>query len=266
MQRLYLSIQKNKDHLIFILALCLSYALLLNNDDPNIHLLRGKSTDLFAKISAPLTWVKSLVTLEEETQLLREKNIQLTLEMESLILAGEENRQLRELLDFQRESNLTLLPARIISAGISPIMTSLTVDVGQLQGVSINQPVITPEGVIGKIVVVGDKTAIVQLLSDLNFRLSVRIIPSGAVGILRWKGGNLCEVWELQKNSAIEVGNRVVTSGFSQIYPRNLPVGEVIGILDERGSFQKIAQVRIKSELGSLMNIFVITEIRDEVD
>lgn len=266
MQRLYLSLLRNKDHLIFILAVSLSYSLLLTNDNPNVLLLRGKSSDLFARISAPITWVKTLVRLEEETQLLREKNIQLTLEMESLIQAGEENSRLRELLGFQRESNLTLLPARVLNAGVSAIMTSLTVDVGQLNEVAVNQPVITPEGVVGKTVVVGEKTATVQLLSDLNYRLSVRIIPSGAVGILRWKNGNLCEVWEIQKNAAIGVGDRVVTSGFSQIYPRNLPVGEVIGILDERGSFQKIAQVRIKSELGSLMNVFIVTEVRDEVD
>lgn len=266
MRNLYLSLLKNKDHLTFILALGFSYSLLLNNNSPDILLLRGKSSDLFASISAPVTWVKTLVTLEEETQLLREKNIQLTLELESLLQAGQENRQLRNLLGYKRESNLTLLPTRVLNSGVSANMTSVTVDVGRRNGVVVGQPVITAEGVVGKTVMVGDKTATVQMLSDLNYRLSVRILPSGAVGILRWKEGNLCEVWEVQKNAVVNVGDRVVTSGFSQIYPRNLPVGEVIGILDERGSFQKMALVQIKPELGSLMNVFVVTDVHDEMD
>jgi len=70
----------------------------------------------------------------------------------------------------------------------------------------------------------------------------------------------------LQKNTEISIGNKVVTSGFSQIYPKNLPVGEVIEVLNERGSFQKIAKVRIKSKLSTLLNVFIVIEESNEVD
>ena len=62
-------------------------------------------------------------------------------------------------------------------------------------------------------------------ISDNNFRLSVRIMPSGAVGILRWYDANVCKVYEVQKNVDINIGDRVITSGFSKIYPPKLPVG-----------------------------------------
>ncbi|MEE8336361.1 MAG: rod shape-determining protein MreC [Candidatus Neomarinimicrobiota bacterium] len=266
MRNLYFFLTKQKDHLIFILALGLSLSLLSNHDSPDLNLLRGKSIDILGHIISPVTWINSMLKLEEETQLLREKNIQITLEMESLIRAGEENQRLRELLNFKNESNLVLLPARVLNSGVSSNLTALTLDVGTTSGIKINQPVITPDGVVGKTILVGENTAVVQMLSDVNFRLSVRIMPSGTVGILRWKNNNICQIWELQKNAPINVDDQVVTSGFSHIYPRNLPVGRVIGVLEERGSFQKIAQVRIKPELSSLMNLFVVIEENNELD
>ena len=71
---------------------------------------------------------------------------------------------------------------------------------------------------------------------------------------------------ELQKNSTISVGDKVVTSGFSRIYPENLLVGEVVEIVDDRGSFQTIAKVRIKPDLGALLNVFIVLEEIDEAD
>ena len=70
----------------------------------------------------------------------------------------------------------------------------------------------------------------------------------------------------MQKNAKISIGDKVVTSGFSQIYPKNLPVGEVIEVIDERGSFQKIAKVKIEPELGALLNVFIVIKEINELD
>ena len=104
----------------------------------------------------------------------------------------------------------------------------------------------------------GETSTIVQSISDVNFRLSVRIYPSGATGILRYLNSNLCEIREIQKNAEISIGDNVVTSGFSYIYPDDLPVGEVIELIEERGSFQKVAKIRISPNLSSILNVFII--------
>ena len=160
-----------------------------------------------------------------------------------------ENEQLKTLLDYKRSSTLSLLPARVINKGITANMNTITIDVGFNQGVKRNLAVLTPNGIIGKIVSVGNRTSIVQVITDVNFRLSVQIIPSGARGILRWVYGDECEIREVQKNSNISVGDRVTTSGFSDIFPKDLPVGIVTGVRDERGSFQKIVSVKFDENL-----------------
>ena len=64
----------------------------------------------------------------------------------------------------------------------------------------------------------------------------------------------------LQKNAEISIGDNVVTSGFSQIYPDDLPVGKVIQLIEERGSFQKVAKIKISPNLGSVLNAFIIID------
>ena len=103
-------------------------------------------------------------------------------------------------------------------------------------------------------------------ITDTNFRLSVRILPSGATGILRTLNGNTAQILEVQKNVDISIGDKVVTSGFSDIYPSGLPVGAVEGVYEDRSSFQKIVNVTLPNDMSSFQYVFVITEKLNEMD
>jgi rod shape-determining protein MreC len=260
MRNLILFIIKNKDHFVFFLALILSFILLFNNKNDKMSVLRGFATDIVSFLSTPMVKVKSLAIVSEENQYLREKNLQLNLELESILYAADENKKLRQLLDFKRETKLNILPARIVNKGIQTNLHSLTIDVGLSDGLLPNQAVLTPEGIIGKTIQAGQTSSLVQSISDNNFRLSVRIMPSGAVGILRWHNNNMCKIYEVQKNVEINIGDRVITSGFSKIYPPKLPVGTVSGVYDERGSYQKVVNVEIQSDFESIQNVFVVID------
>ena len=264
MHNFYLSIVKKKDHFLFVLLVLFSFNILLNNDSPNTLLVRAKFLDSFSFISSPSMWLKTIVQLEEETQLLREKNLQLSLQSEEMIRSYEENINLKNLLDYKKDSNFNLVAAKVLNMGSSSNLSSITINVGLNENIEINQPVIIPEGVIGKTILVGKSTSLVQLITDVNYRASVRIYPSGSIGILRYLRDDICEVREIQKNAEIKLGDAVLTSGFSDIYPSNLKIGNVIEIQDEISSFQKIVKVRVSSNIGSLLNVFVVREDDNE--
>lgn len=266
MRNLVLALLKYKDHLILLVAVSLSIIILLKNDTPNIHIIRGKFSDTFSIISSPFAWIRSMTYLQEETKLLREKNVQLKLQMESMLQAEAQYQKMRELVGFNQDSSLMLMAGEVVNMGASSNLSSITLDIGSDHGVKVGQPVIIPEGVVGKTVIVGRKTTIVQIINDVNYRLSVRILPSGNAGILHYLSDNICEVRELQKNAEISIGDKVVTSGFSQIYPKNLPVGKVIQVLDDRSSFQKVVRIRIKPNLGALMYVFIVVGGQDGLD
>ena len=260
MRNLLLFIIKNKDHFVFAATVILSTSILFNRNNDEMSVVRGFSSDIVSFLSSPMVKVKSLAIVSEENQFLREKNLQLNLQLESILYAADENENLRELLDFKRKTKLKIIPASIINKGIQTNIKALTIDVGSRDSVFTNQAVLTPHGVIGKTIQVGKNSAIVQSISDNNFRLSVRIMPSGAVGILRWFDSNTCKVYEVQKNVDVNIGDRVITSGFSKIYPPKLPVGTVSGVYDERGSYQKVINVNIQNDFESIQNVFVVLD------
>ena len=260
MRNLILFFIKNKEHFVFFITFVLSFVLLFTNDSDEMSVVRGFSSDIISLISLPMVKVKSLAIVNEENQYLREKNLQLNLELQSILYAADENKKLRELLNFKRNTNLNILPSRIINKGIQTNINSLTIDIGSSDGVKPNQAVLTPDGIIGKTIQTGNNSSLVQSISDNNFRLSVRIMPSGAVGILRWYKNNTCKIYEVQKNVNINIGDRVITSGFSKIYPPKLPVGYVSGVYDERGNYQKVVNVEIQNDFESIQNVFVVVD------
>ena len=261
MRTLYLILLKRKDIFTLVLSVILSLLMLSNGESDNVRLLRSKANRFFTILYSPITWIRSMALIEEEAALLRGKNLQLSFQVESMRYLLEENNRLEELLDFQRESKMTILPARVINMSASPYLSSsLSIDVGLESGVEENDPVITPKGIIGKTTIVGDNASIVQMINDVNFRLSVRIKPSASTGIMRWLDGGLYLIKEVQKNANVNIGDKVVTSGFSDIFPNDLPVGDVVNITDERGRFQKSVVVQINENIGSIINLFVIVD------
>ena len=70
--------------------------------------------------------------------------------------------------------------------------------------------------------------------------------------------GNTGQIREVQKNVQINIGDKVVTSGFSDIYPSGLPIGTVEGVYEDRGSFQKIVNVQLPNDMSAFQYVFVI--------
>ncbi len=201
MRNIYLALIRQRDHVAFFLAVLISFSLILSNNTQDIVILQGKANDIFSFLYKPVARLRSMAVVEVEAAVLREKNIQLKLQIESMLNLVAENEQLKNLLKYKRESQLTLLPAKVINKGLTSNLSTITIDVGSNQGVGLYSSVLTPNGVIGKTVAVGKYSSIVQVISDVNFRLSVQVLPSGARGILRWVYGDLCEIREVQKSS-----------------------------------------------------------------
>ena len=260
MRSIYFAFLRQKDHVIFIFALFLSLLILFSGDNTEIAELRIRFSRYFAFTKIPSVWMTSKRSLDIENSDLRNKNLQLKLLLESMRNLENDNLQMRSLLDFNRESHLNLLPAAVHGKGITTTLSSFIIDVGTNDGVVVNDPVVIADGVVGKTMHVGETTSIIQLISDPDFRFSVRIVPDGAIGILSWLGNNVCEIREVPKSAKINVGDLVYTSSYSDIFPASLPVGRVSAIFDERGSFQKRLKIKLHYNIGILQYVFVILE------
>jgi len=252
---------ERRDYVTLVFAVVFSLYFLFSNESREIQILRGKVNNLFYVLYRPVIWVKEINELKAENEILRQKTMQLALLNSSLLSYQYENEVLRQMLEYQRLSHDELIPARVISQGISPLMSSIMVDVGQNQGIRENQAVLSINGIVGKTISVGKKASVVQIMTDYNFRISVKLEESENTGILRWKQGNTFEVWEIPKTENIRIGERIITSGFSNIFPTNLPVGEVMDIVDLEEMLQTVVIARAFTNFRVLEHVFIVKSV-----
>ena len=186
------------------------------------------------------------------------ENLRLSLENQVLKIHETENIRYREFLNFKKRENFDFVGADVISKGVSANMSSIIINRGSNDGVSKDLPVLSSNGVIGKITSVSSSSSEVQLISDVNFRLSVKIAPDEVEGIMRWIRGDICEIAELKKISDIKIGDIVLTSNLSIYFPPNLPVGEVVSIFEKSDSSNRIVTMKLFSDLSTINQLFVL--------
>jgi len=246
------------EYFLLILLIVLSFVILSSNNNPQVRILQGEIADVFAFLHYPRVWINDLSNLVHENQELKEENLRLALLNAQLKESYLENQRLREMLNFADTSLLTILPAEVINQGITPLYNSIMINVGNQQGVTPNMAVITNKGVVGKTVSVGDNNTLVQIFVDVNFRLGVKFQISREYGIMRWQPNGLAEVREIPKTAVIYPGEKVLTSGYSAIYPPNITVGEVIDVHQSANNLFQIATVRPSVDINSIEEVFVV--------
>ena len=200
-----------------------------------------------------------------------------SLQTEILLLhrLKEENDTLRDALGITKASK-SLVYAEIVSrGGGSGWWRTLRINKGKAHGIELNCPVVTPEGLAGRVIELTSTTADILLLTDVNSSVSCVIegVEHGARGILSGGGilarenkFELLHVVEpmniayLEKDAVINEGMRVLTSGLGGVYPFGIPVGIIVSVnTDASGLFQR-AHVAPFVDFAAIRRVFVLTE------
>jgi rod shape-determining protein MreC len=148
----------------------------------------------------------------------------------------EENRRLRRLLDLRARLPLDTLAGEVIAREWGGWVRSLTVNRGRGDNVSRLTAVITPDGLIGRVVDVRPGVSIVQVLTDPASTVGAHVVRTRTPGIVEGEPrGTMRFKFMARDGSQIQVGDLVVTSGQGGVFPRGLPVGRVRAI-DDRGA------------------------------
>ena len=141
--------------------------------------------------------------------------------------------------------------ARVIWKSPTAWYSTIQINQGSDQGIKRNQPVITGDGLIGKVTQVSGGIAVVTLITDAESSVSAQIQPDGAHGIIQPSVGdpNDMRLRFIQKGHPVKEGATVVTSGFASgkldsIYPRGIPIGRVTKVSSD--DLQLYREVRIK--------------------
>ena len=171
-----------------------------------------------------------------ENRRLRDENQRLRVESLQVSETATENRRLRRLLALQERLPLATVSAEIIAREWGGWVRSLTVNRGRGDKVARLTAVISPEGLIGRVIEVRRGASIVQVLTDPASTVGAHVVRTRTAGIVEGDPRGLMRLrYMAREGGGIQVGDVVVTSGAGGVFPRGLPVGRVRAI-DDRGS------------------------------
>ncbi|HEU4463741.1 MAG TPA: rod shape-determining protein MreC [Gemmatimonadota bacterium] len=176
-----------------------------------------------------------------------------------------QNRDLSRMLEFREDQPVDLVPTRVIDRDFGTLPTTFVIDAGWEDGVRVDQPVVTLEGLIGKTVDVGRSASEVMLYSHPEFSASAMLVGGDHLeyGVVRAAPNGDVELY-LPLRSRSEPGDRIVSSGYGGTFPRGIPIGTVErGREDQRLGLQKIDVVRPEVDLGSVGAAFVLRRLVD---
>lgn len=203
---------------------------------------------------------------KQENHSLKDEVARLRLEQAQLAEDALQGHRLQTLLNFQRNYVSTTVAAQVIGASGTDRSRVLYIDKGADEGLKVDQAVMTPDGIVGKIRAVFPHTAQLLLINDPTSGAGVLLASTRIRAILRGSQTGHIVITNLTPDSRIKPGESVLTSGGDQIYPRGLSVGTIESIApDPDHQPYTIIQIKPSTNLFQLEEVLVITGTRNDL-
>ncbi len=263
MRRFFTILVEFKEYFLLILFIILSLIFLSLNDNIQIKKIRTLTIGMIGYVQSTINIVPNIFDLKRENEILHKMNVALMDEVNKLREAKLENIRLRQLLKFREESKYTFVAADVIGKTLHLQKNTLTLNVGIKDGIKVNMPIVSPQGVVGKIIAVSNDYSVGQLLYNRDFRTSVKIQRSRVDGILAWDGGEFLIIKNVSKKQDVKIGDIVITSEYSNIFPPSLKVGTVISTSENELNLFKNIYVKPAVDFTVLEEVFIITAVPD---
>lgn len=169
-------------------------------------------------------------------------------------------------IDTQLTSRFEIIPAKVINNSINKFHNFLTLDQGSNSGLEPGMGVITPFGLVGIVRNVSSQYARVMSVLHRQNRVSVAVKRTGFFGTLVWQGEDPLSgsVEDIPKHANLVIGDTLVTSGYSSIFPRGLPVGIVTDFELASGSNSYTVDVKLGQDLSNINYCYVVKNIRKQ--
>ena len=171
-----------------------------------------------------------------------------------------ENTILRDILDLDTTrlelENLQLLKASVIGRDPLNINGYLHIDRGSIHGVINNQPVVSANGFVGKIRHAGSTSSIVETIENRGFTVSAIDINTGIHGVVKSHTNLIFDY--VRHTDTIHIGDTILTSGMSEIFPKGIPIGVVQRISESDDLFFKNVYVTPATQINRLVSIYII--------
>ena len=189
---------------------------------------------------------------------LREEIERLRLEQVRMAEDAGQARRLQTLLGFKEEFISQTMAAQVISTTGSEFSRGIYIDKGARDGIKPDMPVVTPDGIVGKVFRVYPSSSLVLQVNDPSSGAGVILEKSRLQGILKGSATGQAFLANIMADEKIEPGERILTSGGDRVYPKGMTVGTVSRV-SPAGTFLNV-EVKPSAQLNRLEEVLVITK------
>ena len=156
--------------------------------------------------------------------------------------------------------NYRLIPAKVVDNSVSKYDNLITIDRGAADGVRKDMGVVSGTGVVGIVYLVGQHYSIVIPVLNTRSNISCTIQNRGYFGYLRWHGAHpsLAYVEDVPRHAHFKLGDNVVTSGYSAVFPKGVMVGRVLHVFNSSDGLSYRVQVRLSTDFAKLRDVCVV--------
>ena len=206
----------------------------------------------------------ALIGVHDENQQLKAKVDELQMTIQKQQEEVLEAQRLRSYLGLQEADLGKHVVARVVGSDPARSQT-VTIDKGRSHGVKEDSAVITPSGVVGRVIHSSNFSSIVQLVLDSQSAVGVMVQSTRRLGVVKGTGGRDLDLEYIDDDNDLKEGETFITSGQDRIYPKGLPVGVITSVGPRRGLF-KTVQIRPSADLGRLEEVICIIDLPQSID
>lgn len=255
-----------KYYFVFLFAILEFYAirLILTQNSYQSARFFEFSTQLQGRVSEVSSYFSNRRFFERQNLQLQEENVQLR-----NLLAS---RVVDTLLPYQYEDSIptfTYIPARVTSNSITKRKNYLIVNKGGKEGVIEGMAVLSPVGIVGVVDKVSTHYAMVMPVIHLDGKTSAKIKRGGFIGSVVWNGVNYIKasMIDVPSHFIIQIGDTVVTSGYSYSYPANIPIGVISDVKKDKSLDFHELELILFTDYAKLDHVYMVkNERKDELD
>lgn len=201
-------------------------------------------------------------TLLRQNEELRRQNQRLRLLAAQAEEIARENDRLRKLFDWQRRQPRRFKLANVVLREPANWWRTVQIDLGSRDGLKADMPVLTTQGLVGRIASVGLTRSVVVLLGDPNCKVAARVEDevrdTGVVGPGSTLDPSLLEMSYLSRTARLKPGQTVRTSGLGGIFPQGILIGTVVDSQTVEYGLYTVARVKIAANLSALDEVWVL--------
>ena len=160
-------------------------------------------------------------------------------------------------------SQYQLIPAKVVDNSLNKLENLMTIDKGRADGVEVDMGVACGNGVVGVVYLVGDHySVVIPVLNASSSRISCMIRGRGYFGYLHWYGGDptVAYVEDVPRHAKFKLGEWVVTSGFSSIFPSGVLVGKIEQAYNSSDGLSYKLKVQLSTDFSCVRDVVVVSD------